>query len=44
MQVYSLEEGPVHTVWKNIGVHVNILEASEDKKFIIDWLKYVSLF
>lgn len=40
IQVYSLEEGPVHTVWKNIGVHVNILEASEDKKFIIDWLNY----
>ncbi|MFS7954517.1 putative dynamin central domain, Dynamin superfamily [Helianthus anomalus] len=40
IEVYSLEDGPVHTVWKNIGVPVNIVEASGDSKIIIDWLNY----
>ncbi|KAI3818540.1 hypothetical protein L1987_12350 [Smallanthus sonchifolius] len=40
IEVYSLEDGPVHAVWKNIGVPVNIVEASGDTKIIIDWLNY----
>ncbi|XP_076956927.1 uncharacterized protein LOC143632247 [Bidens hawaiensis] len=40
IEVYSLEDGPVHTVWKDIGVPVNIVEASSDTKIIIDWLNY----
>ncbi|KAI3752382.1 hypothetical protein L2E82_24385 [Cichorium intybus] len=38
IEVYSLEDSPVHTVWKNIGVSVSIVEA--DKKIMIDWLNY----
>ncbi|MFS8027277.1 putative glycosyl transferase, family 1 [Helianthus anomalus] len=40
IEVYSLEDGPVHAVWKNIGVPVNIVEANNDTKIIIDWLNY----
>ncbi|PWA81348.1 glycosyl transferase, family 1 [Artemisia annua] len=40
IEVYSLEDGPVHAVWKNIGVPVSIVEASNDTKIIIDWLNY----
>ncbi|KAI3721861.1 hypothetical protein L2E82_32880 [Cichorium intybus] len=38
IEVYSLEDGPVHTVWKKIGVSVSIVEA--DKKIMIDRLNY----
>ncbi|KAI3679721.1 hypothetical protein L2E82_51054 [Cichorium intybus] len=38
IEVYSLEDSPVHTVWKNIGVSVSIVEA--DKKIMIDRLNY----
>nr|XP_043624428.1 uncharacterized protein LOC122595998 [Erigeron canadensis] len=40
IEVYSLEDGPVHAVWKNVGVTVNIVEANGDSKIIIDWLNY----
>ncbi|KAI7740114.1 hypothetical protein M8C21_010332 [Ambrosia artemisiifolia] len=40
IEVYSLEDGPVHAVWKNVGVPVNIVEVSGDTKIIIDWLNY----
>ncbi|KAL4586124.1 hypothetical protein LXL04_010755 [Taraxacum kok-saghyz] len=40
IEVYSLEDGPVHTVWKNIGIPVRIVEANSDKKIITDWLNY----
>nr|GEX24543.1 putative glycosyl transferase family 1 protein [Tanacetum cinerariifolium] len=40
IEVYSIEDGPVHAVWKNIGVPVNIVEASNDTKIVIDWLIY----
>ncbi|XP_076934702.1 uncharacterized protein LOC143601086 [Bidens hawaiensis] len=40
VEVYSLEDGPVHDVWKNIGVPVNIVEPNNDTKIIIDWLNY----
>ncbi|XP_076910531.1 uncharacterized protein LOC143568206 [Bidens hawaiensis] len=40
IEVYSLEDGPVHTVWKDIGVPVNVVETSDDTRIIIDWLNY----
>ncbi|KAK1425246.1 hypothetical protein QVD17_20594 [Tagetes erecta] len=40
IEVYSLEDGPVHKAWKNVGVPVNIVEASNDTKILIDWLNY----
>ncbi|KAI3785510.1 hypothetical protein L1987_44629 [Smallanthus sonchifolius] len=40
IEVYSLEDGPMNDVWKNIGVPVIIVEANNDTKIIIDWLNY----
>ncbi|KAJ9563366.1 hypothetical protein OSB04_008526 [Centaurea solstitialis] len=40
IEVYSLEDGPVHSVWENVGVPVNVVEASGDSKIVIDWLNY----
>ncbi|KAM7508603.1 hypothetical protein LguiA_019056 [Lonicera macranthoides] len=39
IEVYSIEDGPVHSVWRNIGVSVNIIQTRENK-IIVDWLKY----
>ncbi|KAM7476476.1 hypothetical protein LguiB_023719 [Lonicera macranthoides] len=39
-QVYSLEDGPVHAVWRNIGLSVNIMGANEKMKTTVDWLNY----
>lgn len=43
-QVYSLEDGPVHAVWRNIGLSVNIMGANEKMKTTVDWLKYAITF
>ncbi|KVH97278.1 Glycosyl transferase, family 1 [Cynara cardunculus var. scolymus] len=40
IEVYSLEDGPVHSVWENVGVPVNIVEAGGDPKIVVDWLNY----
>ncbi|KAI3719500.1 hypothetical protein L6452_20400 [Arctium lappa] len=40
IEVYSLEDGPVHAVWENVGVPVNVVESSGDTKIVIDWLNY----
>lgn len=40
IEVYSLEDGPVHAVWRNMGVPVNILGSSENMKIVVDWLNY----
>ncbi|XP_071691095.1 uncharacterized protein [Rutidosis leptorrhynchoides] len=39
-EVYSLEDGPVHSIWKTIGVPVNIVYASDKTAIAIDWLNY----
>ncbi|THU72727.1 hypothetical protein C4D60_Mb04t15220 [Musa balbisiana] len=38
IQVFSFEEGPVHTVWQAIGISVNILLKTQETT--IDWLNY----
>lgn len=40
LQVYSLEDGPVHDVWGNLGVPVSIVQTCDEADVIIDWLKY----
>ncbi|KAK2995816.1 hypothetical protein RJ640_006155 [Escallonia rubra] len=40
IEVYSLEDGPVADVWRNKGVGVNIMEASDKIKTSVDWLNY----
>ncbi|KAI3703180.1 hypothetical protein L1987_73076 [Smallanthus sonchifolius] len=39
-QVYSLEDGPVHYIWRTIGVPVHIMDASNKSGIMIDWLNY----
>ncbi|GMI66802.1 hypothetical protein like AT4G01210 [Hibiscus trionum] len=39
IQVYSLEDGPVHNVWQNIGFPVTILKVNTDE-IGVDWLNY----
>ncbi|KAK3024254.1 hypothetical protein RJ639_043630 [Escallonia herrerae] len=38
--VYSLEDGPVADVWRNKGIGVKIVEASDKIKTSVDWLNY----
>ncbi|XP_058204426.1 uncharacterized protein LOC131318565 isoform X2 [Rhododendron vialii] len=38
--VYSLEDGPVLAVWKNIGVPVTLIKTREKKDVVVDWLNY----
>lgn len=40
MQVFSLEDGPVLAVWKNIGVPVTLIKTREEEDLFVDWLKY----
>ncbi|CAN6809209.1 unnamed protein product [Brassica oleracea] len=40
IEVYSLEDGPVHGVWQQMGVPVTILEANHASGCVIDWLSY----
>lgn len=40
MQVFSLEDGPVLAVWKNIGVPVTLIKTHEEEDLFVDWLKY----
>ncbi|XP_022757484.1 uncharacterized protein LOC111304797 [Durio zibethinus] len=39
IQVYSLEDGPVHNVWQSIGVPVTILKVNPNE-IGVDWLNY----
>ncbi|PON49606.1 Glycosyl transferase [Parasponia andersonii] len=41
IQVYSLEGGPVHDIWRNLGVPVNIVQACDRADVTIDWLTFV---
>ncbi|URD99967.1 glycosyltransferase family protein 1 [Musa troglodytarum] len=38
IQVFSFEDGPVHSVWQVIGISVNILLKTQETT--IDWLNY----
>ncbi|XP_058095998.1 uncharacterized protein LOC131241259 isoform X2 [Magnolia sinica] len=40
IQVYSLEDGPAHAVWRNIGLSATILAISNKSEIAIDWLNY----
>ncbi|KAK6920052.1 Glycosyl transferase, family 1, partial [Dillenia turbinata] len=41
IEVYSLADGPVHSVWRNLGYPVTILQIDAKKLTNIDWLKFV---
>ncbi|KAH9731720.1 glycos transf 1 domain-containing protein [Citrus sinensis] len=40
IQVYSLEDGRAHEVWRNIGVPVAILQTGREKASFVNWLNY----
>ncbi|KAL4567035.1 hypothetical protein LXL04_022606 [Taraxacum kok-saghyz] len=40
IEVYSLENGPVYSIWRTIGVPVNILDANNKTDITVDWLNY----
>ncbi|XP_042480684.1 uncharacterized protein LOC122061481 [Macadamia integrifolia] len=40
IEVYSLADGPVHTVWRSIEVPVNILRTTKETDINVDWLNY----
>ncbi|KAG6400436.1 hypothetical protein SASPL_137267 [Salvia splendens] len=38
IEVFALENGPAHAIWRNISVTVST--ADNNKKFAVDWLDY----
>ncbi|GAV75395.1 Glycos_transf_1 domain-containing protein [Cephalotus follicularis] len=40
IQIYSFEDGPVHEVWKNMGIPVTIVQTSHKMEIVVDWLNY----
>ncbi|XP_057980829.1 uncharacterized protein LOC131166364 [Malania oleifera] len=40
IQVYSLEDGPVHAVWRNMGIPVTVIQTIENGNATVDWLSY----
>ncbi|KAL1198121.1 hypothetical protein V5N11_001206 [Cardamine amara subsp. amara] len=40
IEVYSLKDGPVNSIWQKMGVPVTILETNHASSCVIDWLSY----
>ncbi|KAL3517234.1 hypothetical protein ACH5RR_024136 [Cinchona calisaya] len=40
IEVFTLEDGPVHTIWRHSGFRVHVIEISEIVKIAVDWLNY----
>ncbi|KAK1269792.1 hypothetical protein QJS04_geneDACA006975 [Acorus gramineus] len=40
IQVFAFADGPVHAIWRNIGVPVEILQINGRSQFTVDWLNY----
>lgn len=40
IQVYSMEDGPVHDVWRNMGVPVTLIQSAHNEEVFVDWLNY----
>nr|XP_016509615.1 PREDICTED: uncharacterized protein LOC107827064 [Nicotiana tabacum] len=43
IEVLSLEDGPVRSIWKDVGVPVIITNTNGDTKISVDWLNYDGL-
>ncbi|KAF3620090.1 Glycosyl transferase family 1 protein isoform 2 [Capsicum annuum] len=43
IEVLSIEDGPVRSIWKDVGVPVVILNTDGHRKFSLDWLNYDGL-
>lgn len=42
LQVFSLKDGPVGDIWRDVGTSLNVLETNESMDIAIDWLWYAS--
>lgn len=40
LQVFSLEDGPGHNVWRKLGVPISIVRTCDKRNNTVDWLKY----
>ncbi|GLJ06827.1 hypothetical protein SUGI_0049490 [Cryptomeria japonica] len=40
LQVYAFEEGPLHSVWEEMGCHVSLLDLNSTKGFTVDWSNF----
>ncbi|XP_034709390.1 uncharacterized protein LOC117932307 isoform X3 [Vitis riparia] len=40
IQVYSLEDGPVNAIWRNVGFPVTIIRSNAKSAAVVDWLNY----
>ncbi|KAH6786132.1 hypothetical protein C2S51_038587 [Perilla frutescens var. frutescens] len=40
IEVFSLEDGPVHAIWREVGLPLNVITADENMKFSVDWINY----
>ncbi|KAJ9171458.1 hypothetical protein P3X46_014825 [Hevea brasiliensis] len=38
IQVFSVEDGPAHDIWKSIGVPVTIFQSKHKTEIAVDWL------
>ncbi|KAL6311540.1 hypothetical protein AAG906_005020 [Vitis piasezkii] len=40
IHVYSLEDGPVNAIWRNVGFPVTIIRSNAKSAAVVDWLNY----
>ncbi|KAL5160889.1 hypothetical protein HKD37_07G018293 [Glycine soja] len=40
IQVFSLEDGPGHNVWRNLRVPISIIRTCDKRNNTVDWLNY----
>ncbi|XP_047153515.1 uncharacterized protein LOC124825022 [Vigna umbellata] len=40
IQVFSLEDGPGHNVWRKLGVPISIVRTCDKRNNTVDWLNY----
>ncbi|EEF50609.1 transferase, transferring glycosyl groups, putative [Ricinus communis] len=43
IQVFSVNDGPVHDIWKRIGVPVTIFQTNHKMEIAVDWLIFDSI-
>lgn len=40
LQVFSLDDGPVHAIWRDSGFPLHVIDVNETVKTAVDWLNY----
>ncbi|XP_031504760.1 uncharacterized protein LOC116267270 [Nymphaea colorata] len=43
IQLFAVEDGPVHSIWSNKGISVSILQGSNKSGAAVDWLNFDGL-